>query len=105
MVSAAVTRTGLFEAGSICLSFATNRSGQKVLCRNTFISVMKSAELWNCDNLSKLERLPRKRTLLSEAQVGSRFMVVAEIIRQRSLEMASVQDDVVVQTLPSNRAD
>src|SRR3954471_20522708 len=87
------------------VSFANNRSGQKLLCRNTFISVMKSAELWNCDNLSKLQRLPRKRTLLSEAQVGSRFMVVAEIIRQRSLEMASVQDDVVVQTLPSNRAD
>ena len=43
--------------------------------------------------------------MLSEAQVGSRFMVVAEIIRQRSLEMASVQDDVVVQTFPSNRAD
>src|SRR3954452_12893955 len=50
---------------------------------------MKSAELWNCDNLSTLQRLPRKRTLLTEAQVGSRFMAVAEIIRQRSLEMAS----------------
>src|SRR3982751_4260643 len=90
---------------SLMVSFANNRSGQKLLCRNTFISVMKPAELWNCDNLSTLQRLPRKRTLLSEAQVGSRFMVVAEIIRQRSLEMATVQDDVVVQTFPSNRAD
>src|SRR3954454_23990524 len=66
---------------------------------------MKSAELWNCDNLSKLQRLPRKRTLLTEAQVGSRFMVVAQITRQRSLEMSRVHDDVVVQTFPSNRAD
>jgi hypothetical protein len=37
--------------------------------------------------------------------VGSRFVIVAEIRRQGSLEMASVQDDVVVQTLPSNRAE
>jgi predicted nucleic acid-binding protein len=72
------------------LSFANNRSGQKLLCRNTFIAVMESAELWNGDNLSKLQRLSRERTLLIEAQVGSRFVVVAEIGRQRSLEMASV---------------
>jgi hypothetical protein len=32
-------------------------------------------------------------------------MVVVEIGRQRSLEMTSVQDNVMVETLPSNRAD
>jgi hypothetical protein len=26
--------------------------GKKLLCRNTFISAMKAAELWNGDNLS-----------------------------------------------------
>jgi hypothetical protein len=67
------------------LSLANNRSVQKLLCCNTFISVMKTAGLWNCDNLSNLQRLSRARTLLAEAQVGSRFMVVAEIRRQRSL--------------------
>jgi hypothetical protein len=72
------------------MSFANNRSGQKLLCCSTFISVMKAAELWNCDNLSNLQRLSRKRTLLAEAQMGSRLVVVAEIGRQRSLEMASV---------------
>jgi hypothetical protein len=66
---------------------------------------MKTAELWNGDNLSQLQHLSAKRTLLVEAQVGSRFVVVAEVRRQGSVEMASVQDDVVVQTLPSNRAD
>ena len=40
---------------------------------------MKTAELWNCDNLSDLQRLSREQTLLAEAQVGSRFVVVAEI--------------------------
>ena len=61
--------------------------------------MMEAAELWNCDNLCNLQRRSRKRTLLVEAQMGSRFVVVAEIRRQRFLEMASVQDDVVVQTL------
>jgi hypothetical protein len=89
----------------LILCFANNRSGSKLLCRNAFISVMKTTELWNSDNLSNLQHLSRERTLLAEAQVGSRFVVVAEIRRQCSLEMASVQDDVVVQTLPSNRAD
>src|ERR1700761_8319254 len=66
---------------------------------------MKTAELWNGDSLSHLQHLSGQGTLLIEAQVGSGFVVVAEQRRQGSLEMASVQDDVVVQTLPANRAD
>lgn len=63
---------------------------KKLLCRDAFISVMEAAELWNGDNLSHHLCLSRKRTLLAQAQVRSRFMVVAEIGRQRSLEMGSV---------------
>jgi hypothetical protein len=66
---------------------------------------MKAAELWNCDNLSNRQRFSRERTLLAESQMRSRFVIVAKLRRQGSLEMASVQDDVVVQTLPSSRAD
>ena len=66
---------------------------------------MKTTQLWNCDNLSNLQRLSRKRTFLAKTQVGSGLVVVAEIRRQGSPEMASVEDDVVVQTLPSNRTD
>ena len=66
---------------------------------------MKAAELWNCDDLSNLQRLSRERTLLAKAQVGSRLVVVAEIRRQGFLEMASVQDNVVVEALPSDRAN
>ena len=71
------------EHASLCWtrSFANNRSGQRLLCRSTFITVMEAAELWNCDNLSNLQRLSRKRTLLVQAQMGSRFMVVAEVRR------------------------
>ena len=79
------------------LSFANNRSGQKLLCRSTFIPVMEAAELWNGDNLSNIQHLSRKRTLLAQAQVSSRFMAVAEVRRQRSLEVAGVQNDVVVE--------
>ena len=45
---------------------ANNGSAQNLLCCNAFIAVMKSAELWNCNNLSNLQRLPRKRTLLAK---------------------------------------
>ena len=57
---------------------------------------MEAAELRNGDNLSNIQHLSGKRTLLAQAQVRSRFMVVAEIGRKRSFEMAGVQDDVVV---------
>src|SRR5215470_6178245 len=66
---------------------------------------MEASELWNGDNLSNIQHLSRKRTLLAQAQVRSRFMVVAEIRRQGVLEMPSVQDDVVVEALPSDRAN
>jgi len=66
---------------------------------------MKAAQLGNSDDLSQLRHFSRKRALLAQAQVRSQFVVIAEIRRQSPLEMASVQDDVVVQTLPSNRAD
>jgi hypothetical protein len=54
---------------------------QKLLCCNAFISVVKAAELWNCDNLSERQHLSSRRTLLAKAQVGSRSVVVAEIKR------------------------
>src|SRR4029434_8680643 len=57
------------------------------------------------NDLSDAQRLSRKRTLLAEAQVGPRIMVVAEITRQCSLEVAGVHNDVMVETLPANGAD
>jgi hypothetical protein len=87
------------------LSLANNGSAEKLLGCEAFISMMKTAKLWNGDNPSYVQRLSGKRTLFVQAQMRSRFMVVAEIRRQRSLEMAGVQDDVVVQALPPNRPD
>jgi hypothetical protein len=74
----------------LILWLANNRSGYKVLCRNTFITVMESAELWKCNDLSNAAHLSGRRTLLAEAQVRSRLVVVAEITGQSSLKVASV---------------
>ena len=87
------------------LWFADNRSAYNLLCSNTFITVVESAELRHGNDLSDAHRLSRKRTLLTEAQVGSRVMVVAEIARQCSFEVAGVHHNVMVETLPSNRTD
>lgn len=87
------------------MCFANNRSEHKSLRCNTFIGMMKTTELGNGNDSPELWNLPRKRTLLAKAQVGSRLVVVAEVTRQPSLEMARVQNDKVVQTLSANRAD
>ena len=92
-------------AGELGLSFANNETGSVPLRCNTFIAVMKPAELQNRDNLSHARGLPRKRTLLTEPQVGPRLVVVPEIRRQRPLQMLGTEDHEVVQAFSADRAD
>ena len=47
--------------------------GEMALRSNAFITVVKSLELWYCDDLSDAQNLARKRTLLAEPQVRSRL--------------------------------
>ena len=61
------------------LWFAKNTYGKMTLRSNAFITVVKSLELWYCDDLSDAQNLARKRTLLAEPQVRSRLMVVTKI--------------------------
>src|SRR4029453_17182706 len=103
--SLAFCDTSALRCRSAILWFANNRSANNLLCSNTFITVVESAELRHCNDLSDAHRLSRKRTLLTEAQVGSRVMVVAEIARQCSFGVADVHNDVIVETLPANGAD
>ena len=72
---------------------------------NAFISMMQTAELRDLDDLSGTRDLPRKWTLLIEAQMCPRLVVVSEIRSQRSLEMPGVQDHEMVQAVSSYRAD
>ena len=61
------------------LWFAKNTYGKMTLRSNPFITVVKSLELWYCDDLSGAQDLARKRTLLAQPQVRSRLMVVTKI--------------------------
>jgi len=72
------------------LSFANNPAAQSCLCRDAFISMVKTRELWKGDNLSLRQHVSGERTIFVEAQVRSGFMVVAEIGSQGSFKMASV---------------
>ena len=64
----------------------------KLLCCNAFITVVESAELWNCNDLSVAQRLSRKRTLFAQAQMGPRIMIVAEVTRERSFETVEMSN-------------
>jgi hypothetical protein len=83
------------------LSFAKNASADMSLRGNAFITVMQTAELRDLDDPADTRDLPRHRTLLVEAQMGPRSVVVSEIRSQGSLEMPGVQDHEVVQTVSS----
>ena len=75
------------------------------LPRNAFITVMKTAELRDCDNLADTRDLPREWTLLVKPQMGSGPMVVTDIPSQDALQMPGVQDYEMVQTVSSYRTD
>ena len=47
-----VSRVIGFTAVILLLSFVNNPSAQKLLRGDAFVSVVKTAELWNCDNFS-----------------------------------------------------
>ena len=86
-------------------SFAEIASAAMSLRCNTFVTVMKTAELRDCDDPADTRDLPREGALLVEPQMGPGPMVVTEIRSQRSLQMSRVQDDEVVQTFSTYRAD
>jgi len=67
------------------VSFAKIASAARSLRCHAFVTVMKTAELRDCDNLTDTRDLPREGTLLVEPQMGSGPMVVTEIRSQGSL--------------------
>ena len=66
---------------------------------------MQTAELRDLDDPSDSRDGPRKWTLLVEAQVGPRPVVVSEIRCEGFLEMPGVQDHEMVQAVSSYGAD
>ena len=64
---------------AIGLWFAKNASANISLRRNAFIAVMQAGELRNLDDPSHTQDWPRKWTLLVQAQMGPRSVVISEI--------------------------
>jgi hypothetical protein len=98
-------RSAMANAYCERVSFAKTASAAMSLRCNAFITVMKTAQLRDCDNPADTRDLPREGTLLVEPQMGSGPMVVTEIRSQGSLQMPRVQDDEMVQAVSSYRAD
>jgi hypothetical protein len=61
------------------VSFAKNASADMSLSGNALISVMQTAELRDLDDPSGTRDLPRNWTLLVEAQMCPRSVVVSKI--------------------------
>jgi len=87
------------------LSFANNQAAWKSLGCNTFIAMVKSAELGNCDYAPDALHLSWNRGLLVESQMRAGLMIIIEVPPQCAFEMLGVEDDEMVQTLAPNGAD
>jgi hypothetical protein len=90
------------ETPNIDLSFANNPS---VSCRNAFIPMMKAANLCDFDDGTLAPHWPFDRTLFSECQMRTGSVVVEEVCSQDSFQVTGVQNNEVVDTLASNRAN
>jgi len=67
--------------------------------------MMKAAYLRHLNDPAAAHDLTLHRALLSQREMRARFVVIAKVRGQVPLQRASVQDDAVVQALPSYRAD
>jgi hypothetical protein len=63
--------------------------------------MMKATEFCDCYDRSILHDLTLNRALFVERRMRTGSMVIAEIGSQRPFQAQSVQNDEVVQTLPS----
>jgi len=72
-----------------------------------FVPVVQAADLWQADHLTDLGRHDSARggCVLVEGEMRSGAMVVVEVGRENSAEMALTEDDDVVEALTPHRAD
>ncbi len=75
--------------------------------RETFIAMMKSANLWKGDNLALARRLSRARlrAILAERQMSSGSMVIVEVGGKNPPQVPLIEDDDLVQALAPDRTD
>jgi hypothetical protein len=67
--------------------------------------MIKSANFLDCYDRAIFHNLTLDGALFAERQMGARSVVVAEILSQRPLQVPTVQNEKMIQTLPSYRSD
>jgi hypothetical protein len=71
----------------------------------SFVSMVKSADLWTGDDSPGRLHRPGDWSVLVERKVSSRYVVVVEVGTKKSAERCLVEDDYVVETVAANRAN
>ena len=68
---------------------------------------VQAADLWEGDNVAGRGRLYRTRlgAILAEREMCSALVVVLEVCRQNSAQMTLIEDDDVIETFSTDRAD
>ena len=74
------------------------------LCGASFVSMVKSTDLWNPHDPFRLVRLnyPTFWCVLIQGQVRAGFVIIAEIIFEQSTHMIVIEDDHMIDTLATN---
>ena len=69
--------------------------------------MVKTTEIGNFDDLTFVARLniPALRSIHSKTQVSSPAMVIVEVARENSFQVALVENDRVVQTIAADTSD
>ncbi len=75
--------------------------------RESFVSVMKAADLRESDNLSRIRWTGRTRfwAVLGERQVGPGSMIIVEVGRQDPTQVTRVHDNDMIEALPPDRSN
>ena len=72
---------------------------------SSFVSVVKSADLWDDEDSSDRLHRPGCRSILVERKVSSRSVIIVEVGTKKSAERCLVEDLYVVETVAANRAN
>ena len=92
---------------------ATSEPGQVSWLRErrsggaTFVVVMQTAHVWECDDPAAGWRLgsPRDRRIFRQREVSAPLVIVSEVVLQVAAQRALVPHDEVIETLPPEGTD
>src|SRR5450759_5509090 len=93
-------------SGHFCRGAQTNESLRTVDSSSPVIAVMQPAHALLADHCSLFQRAcPTSRRLLVQPEVGSVVVIIGNVLRQESLQMALIQGDYVVEQVAAAASD